>query len=363
MEKSGTSYLPLHYGKPPELLFKKIVRMTGYISEIICQTYGTGKFLDLMADPIWFHSLSLVTGFDWNSSGTTTTTLHALKEYSRGKDLSFYIAGGKGKHMKDKKTELLQIQDNLSSSNLAVKINKESDYAAKIDSSLLQDGYDLYIHSVIGDFKGNYSVVQQGMNEEDGMARRYHWKNIDLSDSSIVDRNGINSMMIEDNVLDLSSHLSEASRKAILKTIREKPKFTSDSQYTLDNFDGNKILNLSIQIPWKKISQIYEYEPTTIHDLVSIPGIGKSAIRAICYIAEVIMGETPSREDPIRYSFAVGGKDGIPKPVDHHDYDLALEFYGDVLKNAGIENRNKLLEKLSRQSMKSTGYSIIKTSK
>ena len=135
MEKSGTSYLPLHYGKPPELLFKKIVRMTGYISEIICQTYGTGKFLELMADPIWFHSLSLVTGFDWNSSGTTTTTLHSLKEYSRGKDLSFYIAGGKGKHMKDKKTELLQIQDNLSSSNLAVKINKESDYAAKIDSS------------------------------------------------------------------------------------------------------------------------------------------------------------------------------------------------------------------------------------
>ena len=120
MERRGTSYLPLHYGRPPEVLYKKIVEMTGYISEIICQTYGTVKFIELLSDPVWFHSLSLVTGFDWNSSGTTTTTLHALKEYSEKKDLSFFVAGGKGKHMRNKRSEILKVSEFFNATSFSI---------------------------------------------------------------------------------------------------------------------------------------------------------------------------------------------------------------------------------------------------
>jgi Uncharacterized conserved protein len=95
LERKGTAYLPLHYGKPPEILYRKIVELTGQISTLICETYGTGEFIRRLSDPFWFHSLSLVTGFDWNSSGTTTTTMHALKQYSEQHNTDFLLQEGR----------------------------------------------------------------------------------------------------------------------------------------------------------------------------------------------------------------------------------------------------------------------------
>lgn len=361
MEKRGTSFLPLHYGKPPEILYKKIVEMTGYISEIICQTYGTKRFIELLSDPVWFHSLSLVTGFDWNSSGTTTTTLHALKDYSKKKDLSFFVAGGKGKHMKNKRSEILNESQFINSNSIAVRLIHDTDLVAKIDSNLLQDGYDLYIHSVVSDYSGNYSVVQQGMNPEHGMARRYHWGALPDKLNDVERRKGINSDGMEKNVLDLSSPLSRDTRNSMLKVIKEKPHLSSGAQSSLDSFMGEKVLNMAVRMPWEKLKLIYEFEPADMENLLLLNGVGKSAIRALCYISEVIMGAKPSREDPVRYSFAVGGKDGIPKPVNHKDYDAALSFFSEILRTSGIERdkRIRLISGLSKYSMEKTGYTII----
>lgn len=361
MERRGTSYLPLHYGRPPEVLYKKIVEMTGYISEIICQTYGTVKFIELLSDPVWFHSLSLVTGFDWNSSGTTTTTLHALKEYSEKKDLSFFVAGGKGKHMRNKRSEILKVSEFFNAISFSEKLIRDTDLIARIDSNLLQDGYDLYIHCVVSDYSGNYSVVQQGLNPVHGLARRYHWGTLQNNINNLEERNGINASIMEKEVLDLSSPMSRDTRKSMLKIIREKPYFSTGTQSTLDSFAGEKVLNMAVKMPWEKLREIYEYEPSNIKELLFVKGIGKSAIRALSYISEVIMGTRPSMEDPVRYSFAVGGKDGIPKPVNHHDYDIALEFFSEVLRSSGIERekRMKLIAQLSKSSLEKTGYTII----
>ena len=359
--RNGTAYLPLHYGKPPELLYRKIVRLTGQICELISETYGTQELILRMSDPVWFHSLSLVTGFDWNSSGTTTTTLHALKEYSNSRDLDFFVAGGKGIHMKEKSSDISSRSSMFATEHIPERVRKETDLAAKIDENLLQDTYDLYIHGVVMDYKGNYSVIQQGLNTDEKMARRYHWSSRHIMEKMEESRVGIRSDMLSGNCLDLSSPLSRKSRESMLQAIKEKPRISNGTQRTLDYYSDEKVLNLAIKVPWKNLEKIYEFEPSNFDDLLLVPGAGKSTIRALCYIAEVITGEKPSYEDPVRYSYALGGKDGIPKPVNHEDYDRSIEFFSNLLKQGGMQatEREKILRRLSRESVNSGSYYIV----
>lgn len=359
MDKKGTAYLPLHYGKPPERLYKKIVELTGRISTLICETYGTREFIRRISDPFWFHSLSLVTGFDWNSSGTTTTTIHALKQYADQHNTDFFVAGGKGKYMREKARDI-KIKSQYFQSEMATRnIVRDTDLMAKVDNNLLQDSYDLYIHSVVLDYRGNYSVIQQGMNQEDRMARRYHWSSLHKEDSLIEDRSGIESQKQAETCLDLSSPLSRDARIGIMKAIRETVPLSHNSQTTLDSFGGEKILNLSMKIPWKSIERLYEFQPGSFQDVVLTPGVGQSTIRALCYISEVITGAKPSYMDPIKYSYALGGKDGVPKPIDHHDYDRVITFFGSLLQDTGFQKgeRERLMNRLARESVeKRTQY-------
>ncbi len=360
MERRGVSYLPLHYGKPPENLYRKMVTLTGQICTLICQTYSPEELVRRFSDPIWFQSLSLVTGFDWNSSGTTTTTIHALKEYCNSSDTDFFVSGGKGKSMKLKSGEINDHSQYMNSTNIAKNLIRESDYIARIDSNLLQDGYDLYIHGLIADYRGNYSVIQQGLNSEQKMARRYHWTNLESSNPVEEQRNGISSTNMGTSTMDLTSVNNRKIRDNILKVIREKPSIIRGNQFTLDSFGDTPVLNLTMKIPFEKIREIYEYEPSSIMELISFPGVGKSTVRAIAYISEIITGEKISMEDPIRYSYALGGKDGIPKPVDHRDYDMVIDFFREVLNSYGM-NRSAIdekIKKLARFSAGQTEYTI-----
>ncbi len=357
--RKGTAFLPLHYGKPPEMLYRKIVHLTGQISSLICETYGTKEFIQRISDPFWFHSLSLVTGFDWNSSGTTTTTLHALKEYSDRHNVEFFVAGGKGRYMKEKAGDINTRSEHFQSETLIRKIIRETDLMAKIDNNLLQDSYNLYIHSAVLDFKGNYSVVQQGMNEEERMARRYHWSSDNSTENMIEERSGIESFQMKETCLDLSSKLSRDSREGIMKAIRESPPLSHGKQTTLDSFDRQKVLNLGMKMPWKNIEKLYEFQPGNMEDVLLTPGTGQSTIRALCYISEVITGAKPSYIDPIRYSYALGGKDGVPKPINHEDYDYAISYFGSLLRSAGLQQgeRERVLKRLAMEStMKNSMY-------
>ncbi len=362
MDRKGTANLPLHYGKPPEYLFKRMVKLGGIISDLVIQKYGVRKYLENLSDPFWFHSLSLATGFDWNSSGTTTATLSALKEYYSGHGGDIIIAGGKGKKMSEIAGELeIAVSEGIIRDSEAERIRKASRKIAKVDQELLQDSFDLYMQFIILDRKGEWVVVQQGMNQGIRMARRYHW--IDRTGLDYINdgRNGISAERKMEHPLNLSTIDSSRNRSLMVELARENPgnyrgEVSAGPQRTLQNFASpERSLDLNVKVNWSLMRSIYEYQPGSFEELLNLKGVGKSAIRAISYMAELLYGEPPSYQDPVKYSFALGGKDGIPKPVNVRDYDVVTSFYGEVLRDADRRSYDSVLKNLAKYSYSKTG--------
>ena len=363
MERRGSAILPLHYGHPPEYLYKRMVKLGGTISDLIVEKFGIEKLLENLSDPFLFHSLSLAIGFDWNSSGTTTATLSALKEYYSGNRGEVFILGGKGKHLGQMETEFQTlVRDGAISDSLAAKIRKDARKVARVDQNLLQDGFDLYMQFLVLNSTGKWVVVQQGMNQNERMARRYHWIHKTGLDFINDGRNGISSVTEQSAVLDLSTSSSERNRNGMINIIRDNPnRYASRLQYgsqrTLDNFTGeNQVLRMDYRIDWNRMRELYEYQPDDFQELAFMKGVGKSTIRALSYLAEIIYGTPPSFVDPVKFSFAVGGKDGMPKPVNVYDYDKVISFYREILRDHGIGNYDleDLAKKMARMSMERT---------
>ena len=365
MERKGTAILPLHYGHPPEYLYRRMVRLGGILSDIMIEKYGIGSYLEKISDPFWLHSLSLAIGFDWNSSGTTTATLSAIKEYYTTHDSGVHILGGKGKKLSSMRSEMERIvRDGRISDSKGSRILEEARRIARVDQVLLQDEFDLYMQFLVMDESGKWSIVQQGMNTEMRMARRYHWirrEGIDFMDDY---RNGISCPQVSENVLDLSTKKSEGHRKSIVEITKENPdryrgRVRVGNQSTLDGYTHpGRQLRMDYRIDWEKMRQLYEYQPADFEELAYLKGYGKSTIRSLSYLAEIIYGEKPSFTDPVKYSFALGGKDGVPKPINRYDYDRAIEFYRELLGSIRIGefSLDSLARKLSRYSIeKSTG--------
>lgn len=362
MERKGSAILPLHYGHPPEYLYRRMVRLGGIISDLILEKFSSEVYLEKISDPFWFHSLSLAIGFDWNSSGTTTATLSALKEYySRKKDPQVFILGGKGSHISEISGEFdTMVSQGIISESKAHRIREDARRIAKVDQNLLQDGFDLYMQFLVMDASGRWSVVQQGMDTVQRMARRYHWINRTSLDFINDGRNGISSPVRKNSVLDLSTRDSDEFRKDMLDVVKDNPlrfryRIEQGAQRTLDNFgDSGKVLRMDYRINWDKLRMIYEYQPREFSEMAFLKGIGKSTIRAISYIAELLYGSEPSYRDPVKFSFALGGKDGVPKPVNVHDYDMAIQFYSEVLRGTRIHDQtlDTLTRRLSEYSLR-----------
>ena len=365
MERKGSAILPLHYGHPPEYLYRRMVKLGGLISDLIIERFGVEEYLEKVSDPFWFHSLSLAIGFDWNSSGTTTATLSAIKEhYSRLKDTPVFILGGKGRHLGEMAAESTEIVSTgaLSESKMH-RIMEDARRIARVDQNLLIDGFDLYMQFLVLDTHGKWSIVQQGMNPQQRMARRYHWISRTGLDFFNDGRNGISAPREMDRVVDLTTGASEGNRRSMLEMAREDPfryrmKLIEGPQRTLDNFQNQQdVLRLDYRINWAKMREIYEYQPSSFQDIAFMKGMGRSTIRALSYLAEIIYGEKPSFRDPVKFSFAVGGKDGVPKPVNVADYDRAIEFYSEVLR--GTRERDATLEHLARKLLNdSTSHTV-----
>src|SRR5947209_1942233 len=171
-----TAHLPLHTGAAPSWLFGRMWKMAGAITMAVVDSYGPEEMLRRLSDPWWFQAFGCVLGFDWHSSGVTTVTCGALKEAYKHfeDDLGIHVAGGKGGVSRQTPAEISAAADRLaiSSGNELVSASKMS---AKVDSAAVQDGFDLYHHCFFFTPEGSWCVVQQGMNEGLGNARRYHW--------------------------------------------------------------------------------------------------------------------------------------------------------------------------------------------
>jgi hypothetical protein len=337
----NTMYLPLHTGKAPYWLLSRMKKLAKPIVEIILDEFGEREFFKRISNPIFFQSFSNVLGFDWNSSGSTTVLTAVLKSVLNSEDFDIRVAGGKGENALKTPDEIKVLAEEIDAD--ADKLIAISRLTAKIDNTALQDNYDLYHHTIIFS-KRYWAVIQQGMNPNLRLARRYHW----FSKLSVEEpHSGIITERTERCVLNLTSKLSKDCRNTILDMVRDGSfrrdyvKLKSLVRYK-DGFSVPK------KIDWKALEKAYQLQPERFEDLLLVKGLGKSAIRALALIADLIYNTSYDKTDPAKYCFALGGKDGVPYPVNRAVYDEVIEFMKAVVEQSRLgdfEKRN-ILKKL-----------------
>ncbi len=361
--RTGIATVPLDYGHCPRWLFERMSRLGRGITAAIVEEFGPEEFLKRLSDPVWFQSLGCVMGFDWNSSGLTVITLGALKVglFDIQDQLGLYICGGKKESRKTPgEIEAYGISRQF---EFAPQLIYASKMAAKIDSSLIQDGYQIYQHNFLFTKSGKWVVVQQGMNTDNQTARRYHWLSSGVKDFVEEPHSGIISG-VKVKPLNLTARASGKNREVSLAQVLEEPKTLVKNLSMISR--GSRQLTL-LELPdkeffWhpvveekfdlkrleKTISSIHETSPDKYEDLVALKGVGPKTIRALSLVAEVIYGAKPSYEDPARYTFSVGGKDGTPFPVDRETYDKTLEIMEKGIKKSNISlgEKEKALKRL-----------------
>lgn len=352
MAKSGSADLPLHGGNAPRWLFNRMEELGGAISEAVIQEHGQGELLERLADPYWFQALGCVLGFDWHSSGLTTTTMGALKEALELEKHGLTVAGGKGKTSRKTPSEIEQKGRDLKTSRLN-ELKDISRKSASVDNSCIQDSFTLYHHTVVFSEEGGWTVVQQGMNNS--YARRYHWNSEELDNRVEEPHTAICSEGNSSEVLDLSARLSRETRKVSVDLVKDGPQhlerfFRKQGQSSLTSFTDRELKmpehhllrkhDLS-QRSLKQLEKACQLQPQDFEELIAVKGVGKKSLRSLALIAELVHGTKNSWEDPAKFSYAHGGKDGTPYPVDRERYDRNIETLREMLDASEVEKEKK----------------------
>nr|WP_199001704.1 DUF763 domain-containing protein [Flavobacterium sp. ASV13] len=355
MKRSGTADLPLHYGQVPLWLSERMSKLGFAIVETIALEFSTAEVISKLSNPFWFQSFGAVMGMDWHSSGITTSVLGALKKSvnPHSKELGIYICGGKGKHSLLTPQELLFVGDKtgLDGDTLA----NCSRLAAKVDNTAIQDGFQLYQHNFIVDNKGQWAVIQQGMNPDSKTARRYHWHSPDVK--SFI--NEPHSFIYGENqgtILNLTAGEAAKSREGILELSKESPaKIIKEMQYlAMPAHHDVRMEDVNMKRLGAMLWATHENKPEDFEELLLLKGMGPRALQSLALVSEIIYG-TPTRfEDPARFSFAHGGKDGHPFPVPVKIYDETIHTLQKAINRAKIGNSDKIeaIRKLSEISKK-----------
>src|SRR5919199_441630 len=355
MNRTGTAHLPLHGGKAPRYLFDRMVKLARELSLIIVQEYGTVELMRKLSDPFWFQAFGCVLGYDWHSSGVTTVVCGALKEAWKpiSKETGLFIAGGKGATSRKTPSEIEELAPELKIAPSGLIY--ASRMSAKVDNNALQDGYQIYHHSFLFDREGRWSVIQQGMNESNGWARRYHW----LSETvgSFVDEPHAGIITSErTQPLNMVAHESEQARNASATLALEKPWKNLQELKKLQNLQLPRHHEVLIQDihPDRIASTLesaYEAQPQNYEQLLGAKNVGPKTIRALALLSEVVYGAKPAFKDPARFTFAHGGKDGHPYPVDRQTYDQSIQILHSAVERAKVGDREKLdaIKRLQKQ--------------
>lgn len=313
-----------------------MVSLSEGIAGVLVDEYGRRGFLQRISDPFWFQSLACVLGYDWHSSGTTTVTTAALKDALARQDFGIRVAGGKGRASRRTPEEIASGGSVLGLPDSAIEgLRRASRLTAKVDTAAVQDGYDLYHHALFFTEDGAWAVVQQGMKDATGYARRYHWLGERVS-SYVEEPHAAILGTREDRVLDLTSSASRETRAVSLDLVRDAPSHlrslfvsaTREGQSTLDRWCGGEgaHFRMPTDVNWETLRAAYDLQPSGYEDLLLVRGMGPATVRALALIADLIYGTPASWRDPVKYSFAVGGKDGVPYPVDRAAMDGCVEI-------------------------------------
>ncbi|MEM3381751.1 MAG: DUF763 domain-containing protein [Candidatus Bathyarchaeia archaeon] len=351
MMRSGLAYLSLHGGKAPEWLIRKMVRLAAALLVGIVEVHGEREVLLRLSDPFFFQACSNVLGFDWDSSGSTTVTCGVLREALEKVDVGIKSVGGKGKRSHvlgeiDGLAERLNLSD-----EKILKIKYGSRISAKVDTAAIQAGYSLYHHSIFACRDGGWIVIQQGMRPEEGKARRYHWLSYGLNDFVLEPHRAIVGVR-HSRVLDMTARKSEGSRKACVDLAREgtgrlRRLFDSIKDPYQSRFAGLaeptlKTYSIPRKMNWEALGRLYMNPPSNFEELLISEGVGPATIRGLAFLAELLFGVEASWKDPVRYSFAFGGKDGVPFPVDRRAMDEATTILENAIGSAKLGEKERL---------------------
>jgi len=349
LKRSGSADLPLHYGQVPPWLAQRMAKLGLAITEAILVEYGMAEVIRRLSNPFWFQSLGAVMGMDWHSSGITTSVMGALKKSINplSKELGIYICGGKGKFSRETPNQLLKIADStgLNGSELV----RASKLSAKVDNTAIQDGFQLYLHSFILNSDGDWAVVQQGMNNNNATARRYHWHSENLKSFVEEPHTGICGIN-QGNILNLTASQAKQTRASILEITRESPTQMIAELQHLVMPKRHEVKSSDIDL--KRLGSILwlaqEKQPADFEELLLLEGMGPRTLQSMTLVSEVIYG-TPSRfSDPARFSFAHGGKDGHPFPVPVNVFDETIEVLEKAVNQAkiGLNDKQQAIKSL-----------------
>lgn len=347
--------LPLHYGKVPPWLYERMGKLGGAIVEAIIVEYGRAAVLQKLSDPAWFQSLGCVLGMDWHSSGITTSVMGALKGAinKRSAEFGLYICGGKGKHSRETPAELLQIAERTGlNGDLLVRNSK---LTAKVDNNAIQDGFQVYLHSFILSIEGDWAVVQQGMNDATGYARRYHWHSPTIA-SFIEEPHSFIYGPNQGQIINITHKDAADTRDCLLQLTKEKPQELIEQvkSIILPGHHDVKEKDVDLKRLGSVLAVAYEKEGLDMESLLLLEGLGPRTLQSLVLVSEVIHG-TPSRfEDPARFSFAHGGKDGHPFPVPTRVYDETIDTLKHAVEKAklGHTDKNEAIKNLSKAALK-----------
>ena len=343
MRRSGTADLPLHGGCVPGWLAARMTMLGTAIAEAVVHHYGTSEFLTRLSDPFWFQALGSVMGMDWHSSGITTSVMGALKRglNPRASELGIYICGGRGRHSRRTPDELREFAGALSLDGDALV--STSRLTARIDNNAIADGLQIYLHTFILTKTGEWAVVQQGLNEAERTARRYHWHSATVRDfisephSAIVgESEGIIQNLVDRGAGPAQQAMLEITRERPDKILAEMRALTAPRHHDVraDDVDLKRLGAI--------LAVAYERNLRDFASLLLVEQLGPRTLQSLALVAEVIHG-TPTRfEDPARFSFAHGGKDGHPFPVPIETYDETIGVLRRSLKQAKVGNSDKL---------------------
>ena len=344
---TGLASLPLHGGKAPPWLFSRMVQLSREIVTYLAAEHGTAEVLRRLSDPFWFQAFGCVLGFDWHSSGVTTTVCGAVKEGLReiDRDLGLFAAGGKGAASRRTPSQIVESCERIGRD--PQPLVHASRTSAKVDSAAVQDGFQIYHHAFFFTSAGEWCVVQQGMNDGTGMARRYHWLSAGLT-SFVDEPHEAVCCDVTSETLNLVAHESERVREASVELASQSPEITLRALASVPSLNMPERHTLFPEMDVgsthlrKILLKTYERAPENFETLLGMPGVGPKTLRALSLASELVHGTSASMRDPARFAFAHGGKDGTPYFVDRATYDKTIEVLRNAVNKAEVGRSEKV---------------------
>lgn len=329
--------LPLHGGKAPRWLYQRMVKLGRAIGLVIIDEYGADGLLERMSQSNWFQALACAIGYDWHSSGTTTVTAAAMKE-ALNETKEIFIAGGKGEAGLKTPDDIDAGTSYLSISGMGEEFKKFSRLSAKVDSAMVYDSIGIYQHSFIFTKNKKWGVIQQGMVGGTNKAVRFQWFSENISKEIVEEPHSSISSSLRKVSLDLTYNKNNWARKASIDAVNDGEvekliKYPSRHEIIPQIDIGKRGL--------ETMKKAGEMAPESYEDLLLVKGVGRRVVRSLAFVASLIYDTDLSYRDPVTYSYALGGKDGIPFPINRQTYDGVIDSMEEIIDAAKIEKGEK----------------------